>query len=165
MTPHYLRFARTLAMVSGTGLVGCGGMTITDPGTTTDTGGTDGTPGDTAHEDTARDDVATDSGFKTDGKTDTGIATDTSGSGGTCTSFGGGSTSVKCASGGTCMMSFGGPSGGTVTCVPAGGDSGPGTACGEITCGSGCWCGIPAESTCNCGAAVGPLPPPELSMV
>ena len=158
MLPRYLRFARTVALVTSSATAGCRGADTDASAETKETGAPDGLF--EAGEGDARSEA-------TDADADATSATE-----GACRILVlDGATEIACAAGSMCsspendagdadraLCTFGvdaaAPDGGVVA------------ECGVITCGANCYCAGPAVSLCGClhlGSA-GPLAPPDLPL-
>lgn len=132
--PHYLRFARTLALVAAAS--GCGARTLGDERYGLDANAPD------------------DSG---EGKPSDAVATYDSPANniGSCRNFG--TSAVPCGAGGTCVLPL------NSVAPECRHDVIEARPCGAIRCGQDCFCSTTTPHACDCARAVeGPLPPPDL---
>ncbi|GAC1574379.1 MAG: hypothetical protein NVS3B20_06020 [Polyangiales bacterium] len=174
MTPHYLRFVRAIALVSGAAMGGCGSVSSEALPLLADANSD--APQDVADDARPIDapplpdgaiDTLTDTPTDTLADTRSDAPTDTlpldAHTDGVCRARASSSvpagTSIPCGAANTCLVAMGNK----LDCSSANPMALGGVACGAIYCGMGCSCKDAAASTCECGFfAVGPLAPPDL---
>lgn len=147
-----VRFARSLAFVSGGAMIGCGGpagsstggapLDAAATGPTQNDENETGAPGDAAPFSDAQ--LAEAGDARGDGAPSLPTCADDE-------------DEVRCMPGNVCHVET---TYGSMRCDAP--DAGINKPCGQIACGWLCACKDPSTSTCQCYADSGPLPPPDL---